>query len=366
MKIELKNFTIAEIFSGYKNSDEEGVVGYDGKLNIRPKYQREFVYNSEQQQAVIRTILNGLPLNVMYWCKTGDNSYELMDGQQRTLSFCSFCQGNYNVDGMYFHNMPEDQKELILNYKLFVYVCEGKESEKLEWFKIINIAGEKLTDQELRNAIYSGPWTTDAKRYFSKTGCVASKLSDKYVKAVPIRQELFEIALKWICIKENCTIVDYMGKHQHDANASELWEYFRSVINWAKGTFPKKRPELKAVNWGELYHLYGKKELDPDALEKEVARLMADYDVTKKAGIYDYVLSGKERALSIRTFDERTRRTVYEQQEGICPICKKHFGFEEMAGDHITPWSKGGKTILENCQMLCKECNLKKSDLSSS
>lgn len=361
MKIELRNFTVRDIFDGFINNEEEGVVGYGGKLNIRPKYQREFVYNAEQQRAVINTIQRDLPLNVMYWCKTGDGSYELMDGQQRTLSFCTYCNGAFSVDEVYFHNLPKDKQEQILNYKLFVYVCEGTDSEKLDWFKIINIAGEKLTDQELRNAVYSGPWVTSAKRYFSKSGGAGIKLSDKYVKAVPIRQELLEKALKWICNKEGCTIEDYMARHQHDTNANELWSYFRNVIEWVQKTFPKTRKEMKQVDWGNLYNRFGSLEWNAADLESRVAQHMSDYDITKKAGIYDYVLSGNESSLSIRAFDERTKTTVYEQQKGICPICKKHFELSQMHADHIKPWSQGGKTIPENCQMLCAQCNLKKS-----
>lgn len=363
MKIELKNFTIRDIFNGYVNDEEEGVYGYGGKLNIRPKYQREFVYKPEQQRAVINTITRDLPLNVMYWCKSDDGNFELMDGQQRTLSFCSYCNGDSSVEDKYFHNLPTDQKEQILNYRLFVYVCEGTDSEKLDWFKIINIAGEKLTAQELRNAVYAGPWTTSAKRYFAKTGCVASKLSEKYVKASTIRQELLEKALEWICDKEGCEIEDYMARHQHDPDASALWSYFRNVIDWVQAKFIKTRSEMKQVAWGSLYNKYGEDaSLDAAKLEARIAELMADDDVTNKAGIYDYVLTGNERKLSIRAFRPREQRTAYERQKGICPRCGKHFEFEQMQADHITPWAKGGKTIPENCQMLCAECNRRKSD----
>lgn len=364
MKIELRNLTVRDIFEGYQNDEEEGVVGYHGKLNIRPKYQREFVYKLDQQRAVIDTISKGLPLNVMYWCKTEDGTYELMDGQQRTLSFCSYCNGEFSVDEVYFHNLPKDKKEAILNYKLFIYVCEGSDSEKLDWFRIINIAGEKLTDQELRNAVYAGPWTTSAKKYFSKTGCVASKLSEKYIPATPIRQELLEKALKWICDKEKCTIEDYMGRHQNDPDASELWSYFRNIIDWVDAKFIKYRGKwMKKVHWGLLYNQYGQDtSLDAQKLEARIEALMADHEVTNKAGIYDYVLSGNESKLSLRTFDDEIKEEVYAKQKGICPKCGKHFKIEEMQADHITPWSKGGKTTAENCQMLCADCNRKKSN----
>ena len=361
MKIELMNLTVRDVVNGYENNDAEGVVGYGGKLNIRPKYQREFVYKPEQRNEVIRTIQKGLPLNVMYWCKT-EEGYELMDGQQRTLSFCMYVNGDFSVDDMSFHNLPKDKQNQILDYKLFIYVCEGTESEKLEWFKIINIAGEKLTDQELRNAVYAGSWTSDAKRYFSKPGCVAQKVANKYVKGDAIRQEYLETAIKWKAALEEKTIEGYMSEHQHDQNALELWNYFRSVIEWAQNIFPKYRNEMKGVNWGSLFNEFGDdSSLNSKKLEEKVAALMADDDVTKKSGIYEYVLRGDERVLSIRAFSLRDRRTAYEKQKGICPKCGKKFQIEDMEADHITPWSKGGKTIPENCQMLCKDCNRRKS-----
>lgn len=361
MKIELMNLTIRDVVDGYENNDAEGVVGYGGKLNIRPKYQREFVYKEAQRNEVIRTIQKDLPLNVMYWCKT-EEGYELMDGQQRTLSFCMYVNGDFSVDDMSFHNLPKDKQNQILDYKLFIYVCEGTESEKLDWFKIINIAGEKLTDQELRNAVYAGSWTSDAKRYFSKPGCVAQKLANKYVKGDAIRQEYLETAIKWKSSKEEKTIEGYMGEHQHDQNAVELWSYFRGVIDWVQNIFPDYRSQMKGVNWGELYNAHGDDaSLNAKELAKRVDDLMADEDVTRKSGIYEYVLNGNERVLSIRAFPDRDKRTAYEKQKGVCPKCGKKFKIEEMEADHITPWSQGGKTIPENCQMLCKDCNRRKS-----
>ena len=363
MKIDLLKLTVREVVNGYINSDEEGVVGYGGKLNIRPKYQREFVYKDEQRNEVIRTILKGLPLNVMYWCKT-DSGFELMDGQQRTLSFCMYVNGDFSVDDFAFFNLPEDIQEKILDYQLFIYVCEGTESEKLDWFRIINIAGEKLTEQELRNAVYAGSWSTSAKKYFSKSGCVAYKKSDRYVKANTIRQELLERALLWICDKEECTIEDYMGQHQHDPDASELWRYFSNVIDWVEAKFTTYRPKpMKKVKWGFLYNDHGDRtDLNAADLEKQISTLMQDDEITRQEGIYEYVLSGNEKALNLRAFDDKTKGIVYERQHGICKKCGKHFTIEQMEADHITPWSQGGKTVIENCQMLCKDCNRRKSD----
>lgn len=233
----------------------------------------------------------------------------------------------------------------------------------MEWFKIINIAGERLTDQELRNAVYAGSWVTDAKRYFSKTGSAADGLAGDYLKGSSIRQEYLETALLWASDKDGVTIEEYMGKHQHDPTAQELWSYFRSVIEWVQAIFPKVRKEMKGLPWGLFYNVHGtRKDLDPVKLEGEIQKLMGDEDVSKKSGIYEYLLTGEEKLSSIRSFDRRDKLAAYERQKHICPLCHKEFEFEEMHGDHIVPWSKGGKTVSENCQMLCRGCNIKKTN----
>ena len=206
--------------------------------------------------------------------------------------------------------------------------------------------------------MYAGSWVSDAKRYFSKTGAPATKIGSDYLNGSAIRQEYLETAISWIS-KGNIEI--YMGKHQHDPNAIALWNHFNSVINWVKAIFPKYRKEMKGIEWGDLYEKYGSGVWDAVAMEKEVARLMADSDVKKKKGIYSYVFDHDEHHLDIRTFDDNTKREVYEKQKGVCKNCGKHFKIEEMEADHITPWSKGGHTVIENCQMLCKECNRRKS-----
>lgn len=363
MKIEQRKVTVREVTEGYFNDAEEGVTGYDDRLDIRPKYQREFVYKDNQRDEVIRTVMRGLPLNVMYWCRTGQDTYEVLDGQQRTISLCEYVDGTFSVDDKYFYNLPSDQQDKILDYELFVYVCDGTDSEKLEWFKIINIAGERLTDQELRNAVYAGSWVSDAKRYFSKTGCAADTLASDYLKGVSIRQEYLETAISWAGAADGETIEGYMAKHQKEPTAQALWSYFRSVIEWVEAIFPKKRKEMKGLAWGLFYNEHGKRtDLDPKKLELEVQRLLGDEDVTKKTGIYEYLLTGSERALSIRAFDRRDALAAYEMQHHKCAICGEEFEFEEMQADHIKPWSKGGHTTPDNCQMLCRDCNLKKSN----
>ena len=360
MEILLKEITIREVTNGYINNDEEGVVGYGGKLNIRPKYQREFVYNEIQRNAVIETILKGFPLNVMYWVKNDNDTYEVMDGQQRTISICEYVDGNFSLKAKYFHSLTKFEKEQILDYKLMIYFCEGNDKEKLDWFKTINIAGEKLSDQELRNAVYTGTWLTDAKRYFSKTGCPAYRIGGEYLTGSPIRQHFLETAIAWL---SNDKIEEYMSINQHQPNANELWLYYQSVINWVKAIFITYRTEMKGLPFGSLYNDFKDKHFDSAKIEKEISELMQDDDVTKKAGIYQYVLTRKEKFLNIRAFTLNQKRQAYEKQKGICIVCKEHFTIEEMEGDHIKPWHLGGKTNTENCQMLCQDDNRIKSGI---
>ena len=239
-----------------------------------------------------------------------------------------------------------------------VYLCSGTDSEKLDWFRTINIAGERLTDQELRNAVYSGSFVSDAKRYFSKTGCAAFQIGGDYLNGSAIRQDYLETVIDWI---SESSIEDYMGKHQHDSDAKILWNYFQKVIEWAQSVFTNYRKEMKGVPFGILYNEFKKKTFDAKKIEKEVAKLMEDEDVTNKKGIYSYVLTRKEKFLNIRTFNERQKREAYERQKSVCPVCKKKYKIEEMEADHITPWHEGGKTSGTNCQMLCKEDNRRKS-----
>ena len=361
MKIELNRITIRKVVSGFKDSAEEGVVAYSGKLDVRPKYQREFVYKDKQRDAVIETIKKNFPLNVMYWMVRDDGGYELLDGQQRTISIGQYVNGDFSLADRYFHNLVKEEQEQILNYELMIYFCEGTDKERLDWFKTINIAGEKLTDQELRNAVYTGPWLSDAKLKFSKTGCAAYHLANDggtLVSGSPIRQEYLEAALSWI---NNGEVAAYMAKHQHGKNADELWAYFQDVIAWVRTNFTNYRREMGSVEWGELYNQFKDKKFNMSKLEAEIKELMQDEDVTKKSGIYPYVLTRKEKHLSIRAFTEKMKREAYEKQKSKCVKCGKRFEIEEMEADHTTPWHEGGKTISKNCQMLCKEDNRTKS-----
>jgi len=360
MKIELHEITVREVAEGYADNAEEGVVGYGGRLNIRPKYQREFVYDFKKRNAVIETIRKEFPLNVMYWVRNEDGTFEVLDGQQRTISFCQYVAGDFSVDNRFFHNLTNTEREQIQNYRLMIYFCEGNDKEKLDWFRIINIAGERLTDQELRNAVYTGPWLTHAKSVFSKSNCAAYLHAKDYVPGSPIRQEILETAIAW---KNKGAIEGYMAARQHDPNANELWIYFKSVIDWVRLTFPKYRKEMKGVDWGGLYDTFNGRTFDTAKLEREIETLMMDDDVSNKKGIYPYVLTREERHLNIRAFTAGQKREAYERQKGLCKKCRQHCEPDGMEADHITPWIEGGKTVPKNCQMLCKECNRRKSDV---
>jgi len=358
VKIELRKVAIADLVDGYSDDGEGGVRGYGGRLDIRPPFQREFVYKDKQRAAVIDTVNQGFPLNVMYWADRGDGTFEVIDGQQRTISIAQYVQGDFSHGGLYFHNLTADKADAILAYPLTVYACSGTDSEKLDWFRTINIAGERLYDQELRNAVYSGSWVSDAKRYFSRSGCAAFQIGQDHLTGTPIRQDYLETAIKWISSGD---IEDYMGQHQHDDNAAPLWDYYRAVIDWAKANFTTRKKLTRGVPWGELYNDFKDEELDPAAMEEEIKQLIADDDVERKSGVYEYLLRHDEKYLNIRAFSDSMKQKVYEKQDGRCAICKGQFDISDMEADHRTPWSEGGRTVEENCQMLCKEDNRKKA-----
>ncbi|TNB59501.1 HNH endonuclease family protein [Campylobacter helveticus] len=390
MQIDKTEIKIKELVAGYTRDEESSqVVAYAdssgvARLNIRPKYQREFVYKEAQRNAVIDTILKGFPLNIMYWVKNVDSSaeceYEVLDGQQRTISICEYIKGSFSIrwndKSQYFHTLSKDLQEKFLDYKLNVYVCQGSESEKLEWFKTINIAGETLTNQELRNAVYASVWLSDAKRRFSKPNGLAVLKGAKYLNGSALRQEFLESAIAWkVDSRKDEKICEYMAKNAKDSkNADELWEYFAKVIDWVEMKFEKYRKEMKGLEWGLFYNTYKDKPLDAKELESKIIELMQDDEVGNKKGVYAYVLSGDEKHLSLRAFSDSVKRAVYEKQGGVCansdghikgvkcPHENERLELEQMEADHIIPWSKGGKTEKENCQMLCVECNRAKSD----
>jgi hypothetical protein len=361
LNIRLKGIPVRELTDGYKDNAEGGVVGYGGRLNIRPAFQREFIYKQNQRNEVINTVRKDFPLNTMYWAVAG-SGFELMDGQQRTVSICQYVMGDYpvEIDGSprFFSNLTPEKKKQLLDYELSVYVCEGTEDEKLSWFKIINIAGEKLTDQELRNAIYTGTWLADAKRWFSRSAGPAYQLGEKYVNGAPLRQDYLEQALEWI---SKGKIESYMSLHQLDSDSQELWQYFQEVIAWVQRIFPSYRKLMKGLDWGGFYNRHKGDKLNAASLEEHIIKLISDDEVDNKRGIYEYLLTGNDKTLNLRAFDQKTQVMIYEKQKGICPICTKYFEIGGMESDHIVPWSKGGKTVSANCQMLCKLDNRTKS-----
>ena len=381
MNIDLQRIRVRDLVVGYEDNEELGVRAYDGKLDVRPPYQREFVYKDKQRNAVIETLRKDFPLNVMYWAVRDDATFEVIDGQQRTISICQYVEGDFSIeiDGhqLAFHNLQDDQKDQVLEYELMVYFCDGSDSERLDWFKTINIAGVQLTDQELRNAVYHGSWVSAAKKYFSKNGCPAYQIASDYMTGSPIRQDYLETAIEWI---NDGKVDEYMRDHQHDNNATELWLYFKGVIEWVETTFPKKRSQMKSVKWGPLYRRYKNASFDPSKLEERVAALMADVDVKKKPGIYEFLLGGESdtKLLEVRVFDEKTKLAAYGKQTkdaeaagtSNCPMCAsgsnnnsiRIYELSEMDADHVTSWSKGGASDLDNCEMLCIPHNRSKGN----
>ena len=354
MNIRPLQIKVRDLVKGYYDSGEDGVWSMDNNLNIRPPYQREFVYDDRKRDLVIDSIRSELPLNTMYWARN-DNGWEVMDGQQRTLSICKYVNGDFSVNGRYYHNLTQDQQDQILDYDMFtVYECDGLDSEKLEWFRRINTAGEPLTEQELLNAVYSGPWLTSAKKYFSKTGCPAYKVAADYIRGTPIRQDYLATALDWVSGK---MVPEYMAYHQHDEDAEELWESFSEIIRWVKRVFPVYRSQMKGLDWGRLYREHHDVQ-HSDERDAEVEALFANPEIQAPKGIYEYVLSRNESVLKLRTFDEVVKRQKYEEQEHRCPMCMREgnmnqYEYKQMDGDHIVPFGMGGRTVPDNCQMLC-------------
>lgn len=388
--------TIAELTCGFREDTTTGeVTSMNGLLNIRPPYQREFVYEENRRNAVITTILEKCPLNVIYLAKLDDGKLEVIDGQQRITSICKFVKGQFSIevseiDGnsrKLTYDTLAVRREEFDNYELMAFVCEGDNVTKMKWFRRINIAGVKLTEQELRNANYHGSWVTDAKKYFSRTNGLAmdtvigkqrykdyvdAKTGDKSedVKSVA-RQYLLEKVLGWACDTDDVNrplltkkakfdIDEYMGKHYRDEDAKALWRYYDDVITWVSRTFPTYRKLMQGVEWGLLYNRF--KDVDKTGLNEKVNEILETEEISNEKYVYEAVLSGNLNLLQARSFPEADRKRKYKEQDGVCPICGKKFAFEDMEGDHIIPWSRGGKTIYENLQMLCKACNSGKSD----
>lgn len=376
MKINMIKLPIRELIKSYiEDENTSRVQAWKGDLDVRPEYQREFVYDDTKRDAVINTILKGFPLNIMYFVDRKDGTYEVLDGQQRIISICRYATNKYSVKipdikGEYntvnFPNLFDEQIEAFLDYELQIYLCEGTEKEKLEWFQIINIAGVVLEKQEIRNAIYHSAWLTDAKSLFSRRNCAAYKNYGKYFSGDYIRQKYLETVFSWAAdyekLKDKDPISQFMQIHRTDNNSDQLWKYIEDVFNWVQTNFGNYDKTMMGINWGILYNKHKDDKLDPKSIQEKISILLSDKEITKKSGIYEYLLTGEEKLLSLRQFDHDERITTYNKQNGICPLCGKAFKLEEMHADHIIPWSKGGLTVIDNCQMLCTTCNIKKSN----
>lgn len=400
-----KGFTVRDLTAGYMKDSDDGyttdsVFGFDGKLNIRPSYQRNSVYSQPKRDAVVETVLEDCPLNTIYFVDKEDGTFEVLDGQQRILSICKYISGEFAVASDVFPtDLPQDFQNLVFNmhdisdkimdYELEVYVCKGTPSEKLKWFHRINTCGEPLNEQELRNSSYTGKWLSDAKARFSSKngrGVILADTNPNNGASEPLlagswnRQEYLETALLWAARHEGLTgknaIEEYMLKHCKDNDASALWQYFSCVLEWVRGKFTTYNKAMKGLDWGAVYEDYTKGVLNnniihknADDINKDIVNLMNDDEITAKMkGIIMYIIYGDERYLQLRQFEEKTARIVYEKQGHKCPYCvqngnNKEYTFKEMQADHVKPWSKGGKTIEENCQMLCSFHNNQKGNI---
>ncbi|MFI3257853.1 MAG: DUF262 domain-containing protein [Spirochaetales bacterium] len=379
--------TVEEICKGFVYSELEGkgLFGLSGTLTIQPEYQRNYIYaDGKKDVAVIESLLRGYPLGLIYFVKTGTNSYEVLDGQQRITSIGRFITGKFAIITeakkdipQYFTGLAKDLQEKILNTALTIYECEGSESEIKEWFKTINIAGIPLNEQELSNAIYSGEFVTLAKEEFSNSQNSYIQKWSAYISGSAIRQDFLKTALDWVS-KGN--INEYMSKHRHDKTIHELKTYFNTVIDWVAGVFIDVEKEMRGLPWGRLYEDYHKNPYNPQEVSEKLKELYADFCVKDKKGVYEYILGGcaDNSLLNVRVFDEPTKKSVYAQQtkkaqqEGVsnCPLCviagdsnkNRIYKIDEMDGDHVSAWSKGGSTEIDNCQMLCKTHNRAKGN----
>ncbi|MGI6373732.1 MAG: HNH endonuclease family protein [Patescibacteria group bacterium] len=379
--------TVREICDGfvYNELEGKGLFGLSGKLTIQPEYQRNYIYASdggEKERAVINSVLKGYPIGLIYFNQVGKDKFEILDGQQRITSLGRFVTNKFAIKDesnheQLFDGLAKDKKDKILNTKLLIYICEGEESEIKEWFKTINIVGVPLNNQELLNAVYSGPFVTLAKEEFSNSQNSNIQKWSSYVKGSATRQNYLEAALNWVS-RDNAG--EYMSKHRFDSNINELKTYFNTVIDWADAVFLEVEKEMQGLDWGTLYERYYKKSYNPAKVSEEVKRLYGDPYVKNRKGVFEYILGGSvdTKLLNIRVFDEATKRTVYKEQtrkareknKSNCSYCAighdankdKIWELEEMDADHVSAWSKGGATDIKNCEMLCKAHNRSKGN----
>lgn len=379
------DLTVGKVCEGfvYNEYEGKGLFGLAGKLVIQPEYQRNYIYaDGKKDVAVIQSLLKGYPIGLIYFTKVAEDKFEILDGQQRITSIGRFLTMKFPISDdrgiqRYFRGLAEDLQRKILDTKLTIYECSGTESEIKEWFRTINIAGVPLNDQELLNAIFSGPFVTLAKAEFSNSQNANIQKWSAYIGGDVKRQDFLRTALMWVS-KGN--IDDYMGRHRYDTDINELKTYFNSVIDWVSSVFLDVKPQMRGLNWGELYERFHANAYDPNDVHEKVSQLFADFSVGNPKGIFEYILGGcvDTKLLEIRVFDDRTKQVVYERQtaeakeKGVsnCPLCalgrdsnqRRIYKLKEMDADHVTAWSRGGATDIGNCTMLCATHNRAKGN----
>jgi hypothetical protein len=383
----LEQYTVHEVIKGFEYNEYEGkgLFGLSGKLTIQPEYQRNYIYASDggkREQAVIDSLLKQYPIGLLYFNQVDNNSFEVLDGQQRVTSVGRFVSGKFPVKDVngheqYFSGMAETEQKKIMMAPLLVYVCEGTEPEIKDWFKTINISGVPLTPQEILNAVYSGPFVTLAREEFSNSNNSLAQKWGAYIAGDIKRQAYLECALNWV---SHGAIDLYMSKHRHDYDINDLKTHFNTVIDWISSVFNDVEIEMRGLEWGRMYETYHMQSYDPARVSKRVHELLGDYAVKGRRGVFEYILGGEQdkKLLEIRIFDEPTKKAVYAKQtalaqksnESNCPYCvieakanqDKIWNLSEMDADHVTAWSKGGATSIVNCQMLCKTHNRAKGN----
>lgn len=385
MKTNLRTYTVESICKGfvYNELEGKGLYGLAGRLTIQPEYQRNYIYaDGKKDVAVVKSVMNKYPLGVLYFNKTGEDSWEVLDGQQRITSIGRFVTGKLSViddNGIprYFSSLSTEQQRTVLETELLVYECEGTEDEIHKWFETVNIAGVPLNRQELLNAVYCGEFITLAKQEFSNSHNSNVQKWSAYITGSVNRQDFLERALQWV---SHDNVKEYLSLHRHDTNIDELKTYFNCVIDWISSVFIDVESEMRGLEWGRLYESYHTQPYNPQKVREQVRELYGDPYVKNRKGIFEYILGGStdNRLLDIRIFDEATKRKVYQKQTAEaalhnvsnCPLCamgheanrNKIWKLSEMDADHVTAWSKGGSTTTENCQMLCKTHNRAKGN----
>ncbi len=385
METTLRTYTVGEVCKGfvYNELEGKGLYGLSGRLTIQPEYQRNYIYaDGKKDVAVVQSALHRYPLGVFYFNKTGADRWEVLDGQQRITSLGRFVTGKLGIIDdndipQYFSSMSAELQERILETPLLVYECEGTEDEIRKWFETVNISGVPLNTQELLNAVYSGEFVTLAKQEFSNSQNANVQKWSHFILGAVNRQDYLACALQWVSRDK---VKEYMSLHRRDTNIDEMKRYFNSVIDWIDSVFTEVEKEMRGLEWGRLYETYHNQPYDAAEVQQKVRQLYGDPYVKNRKGVFEYILGGcrDKRLLDIRIFDEATKRKVYQRQTAEasmhnvsnCPLCaigheanrQKMWKLSDMEADHVSAWSLGGETSIENCQMLCKTHNRAKGN----